>query len=546
MANNDSGVTFRFRRNDSVGTADAESDDKYLSECFVETGDLQVLRDCSNPKRLIVGRTGAGKSALLRKLREVERNVIELSPQNLCLSYIANSDVINFFESAGVNLDLFYQLLWKHVLAVELLKHKFKLNNEDQKQSFFAALFSSAKKDRSKEAAIEYLRQWGETFWNETEYRVKELTTKVETDLHTSIEGELPGVKIDAGGGKKLTEEQKQEVIQRGKKVVNDIQIKALADVIRLLSEDVFDDPQNAYFITIDGIDEIWVDEALRYKLIRALIETVRSFQKIRSVKIIVAIRSDLLHRVIEATRDAGFQEEKYASLYLKLKWSRSQIEDLLDQRIGKLVREQYRTRPVKLKELFPRDIGKIVFLDYLLDRTFYRPRDAILFVNGCLEQAENRNSVTATMVSEAEGEYSSKRLNALQEEWGVTYPNLTCYAKLLQQMPVKFKLSAVAETALHDLFYSDFCEDMESTDPVFKAAREHILNGKGTLHGLLLVIFEIFYIVGLVGIKPDTTSSTFWSFHNNEGPASGAIKPTSVVHIHPTFWRTLGSKMVT
>ncbi len=544
MSKETSGVAFKFRRNDSVGTADAESDDKYLSDCFVETGDLAVLRDCTNPKRLIVGRTGAGKSALIRKLKEVEENVIELPPQNLSLGYIANSDILNFFESAGVNLDLFYQLLWKHVLAVELLKHKFKLNNEDQKQSFLTTLFNTAKRDRSKEQAIEYLRVWGEKFWDETEYRVKELTTKVETDLKASVGADFVGVKFDAAGGRKLTEEQRQEVIQRGKKVVNEIQIKALADVIRLLSEDIFIDPQKAYYITIDGLDELWVEDSLRYKLIRALIETIRSFQKIRYVKVIVAIRFDLLNRVIDATRDAGFQEEKYASLYLKLRWSRDQIEDLLDRRIHKLVREQYTTRQVKLKELFPREIGKTTFLDFMLERTFYRPRDAILFVNSCLEHAENRNMVTSQMVSEAESEYSSKRLSALQEEWGATYPNLTRYSKLLQQMPSRFKLSAITEKAVQDIFYEDFCNDLDTDDKVFKAASEHILNAKGTLHGFLLTVFDVFYTVGLVGIKPDATSGTFWSFHNNEGPATGAIKPNSMVHIHPTFWRTLGVKL--
>ncbi|SDX58865.1 hypothetical protein SAMN04515617_10528 [Collimonas sp. OK242] len=106
MSDQNSGIPFRFRRNDTVGTADAESDDNYLSDCFVETGDLEVLRDCGNPKRIIVGRTGAGKSALIRKLKEVEEHVIELPPQNLSLGYIANSDIrlgTNFVH-ACVNL----------------------------------------------------------------------------------------------------------------------------------------------------------------------------------------------------------------------------------------------------------------------------------------------------------------------------------------------------------------------------------------------------------------------------------------------------------
>lgn len=462
-------------------------------------------------------------------------------PQNLSLSYISNSDILNFFTSAGVNLDLFYQLLWKHVLTVELLKYKFKIYNEEQKQSFLSSLFST-KRDRSKEEGIKYLREWGEKFWDETEYRVKELTTKVETDLKASVGGSFSGISLDASGGKKLTEEQKQEVVNRGRKVVNEIQVKALADVIRLLSEDIFNDPQQKYFITIDGLDEQWVDDALRYRLIRSLIETVRSFQKIKSVKIIIAIRLDLLNRVINATRDAGFQEEKYSSLYLKLRWNRQQLWDLLDRRIEKLVRNRYTTRPVKLLEVFPRQIEKSAFLDYLLERTFYRPRDAILFVNSCLEKAEDRSQVTAHMISDAEGEYSRKRLIALQEEWGATYPYLTQYTKFLEGKYHSFKLNSISNDSAEQIYYSEI-SNFDEKDIVLISAQDFFLNDKGTLHSFLTKLFLIFYEVGLVGIKPDSTTSTFWSFHTNEGPSIGSIKPTSIVYVHSSFWRVLGIK---
>ncbi|OFA01748.1 P-loop ATPase, Sll1717 family [Duganella sp. HH101] len=541
MADRNVGITFRFRRNDSVGTADAESDDNYISDCFVETGDLEALRNSNSPKRIIVGRTGSGKSALIRRLGELEDNVIEVPPQNLSLGYIANSEILNFFETAGVNLDLFYQLLWKHVLTVELLKYKFNINTEEQKRNFLNNLFDTINRDKSKEQAINYLREWGEKFWDETEYRVKELTTKVESELKGSFGAGFSGVKMDASGGKKLTEEQKQEVIQHGRRVVNEIQIKALADVIRLLSDDIFNDSQQLYFITIDGLDEHWVEEKLRYKLIRALIETVKSFQKIKSVKVIVSIRLDLLNRVINATRDAGFQEEKYESLYLKLKWSHQQLEDLLDKRIGKLVRSQYTTRPVKLKELFPTKIGRTSFLDYLFERTFLRPRDAILFVNACLENAENKNTVTAQIISNSEGEYSKKRLISLQEEWGATYPSIGKYIKILEKKPWKFKLSSISKESIESIFYNDFSFDLDSNDIVIQAASDFILNNKGTLHSFLQILFDVFYQVGLVGIKPDATSKTFWSFHSNDGPSPGSVKPNSVAYVHSTFWRSLG-----
>jgi hypothetical protein len=503
MKENEGGVEFRFRRNDTIGTADAETDDRFLSDCFVETGDLDVLRDCADPKRIIVGRTGSGKSALIRRLREVEENVVEIPPQNLSLGYIANSDVINFFESAGVNLDLFYQLLWRHVLTVELLKRKYKINNEEQKKSFLANIFGSIRQDKSKEQAIGYLREWGEHFWDETEYRVKELTTKVETDLKASVGAGFSGIKLDASGGRKLTEEQKQEVIHHGSKVVNQIQIKALADVMRVLAEDVFNDPQELYYITIDELDEPWVAEALRYKLIRALIETVRSFRKLAYVKVVISIRLDLLNRVIEATRDGGFQEEKYDSLYLKLRWTKRQIEELLNRRLSKLISQRYTTKRIDVKDLIPPKIGESTFMDYLVERTFFRPRDAIIFVNSCLDQAEDRNKITNQMVSAAEGEYSRKRFISLQEEWGVTYPNLSRYSKLLLQRPASFKVNAVAVEDVESVYFSDFANDLDGGDPIFNAATEFFLNGKGTLIEFLRPIIMIFYIVGLVGVKP-------------------------------------------
>jgi len=53
---------FVFRKHDTVGSAAAEHDSLFLDECFVDTGDINFLLDRKNPKRIIVGRTGAGKT----------------------------------------------------------------------------------------------------------------------------------------------------------------------------------------------------------------------------------------------------------------------------------------------------------------------------------------------------------------------------------------------------------------------------------------------------------------------------------------------------
>lgn len=435
----ETGIEFRFNRNDNVGSAQAELDNEFLSACFVDTGDLNILRDTSHPKRIIVGRTGSGKSALVRKLIQDEEHVIDIQPINLSIEYIANSDVLQFFETLGVKLDLLYQLLWKHVLAVELIKHRYGLNNEQKTKTFLDNLSTLFVQDAGKEQAIRYLREWGDKFWNETEHRVKEITSKLESDLKASAASNVPGIKFEAGAAQRLTEEQKREIVHRGSQVVSQVQIKALSDLIRVLAENVFNDPLQRFFITIDGLDEHWVEDRLRFKLIRALIETSKSFQRLQNVKIVIALRVDLLYRVIEATKDAGFQEEKYESMYLRLRWDKNQIEQLVDKRIVKLVLGRYTKRQVHLRELFPPKIGRISFVDYLIERTFLRPRDAILFVNDCLGRSEGRNRITVQIVADAEAEYSRKRRISLVEEWAGLYPSISDCLDLLQLREVSF-----------------------------------------------------------------------------------------------------------
>ena len=167
---------FRFRKLDSIGAADAEEDAPFLKECFVDIGDLYALKDFSDPRRIVVGRTGSGKTALLLQLKEMESHVIEVQPESLALAYISNSNILNFFTELGVRLDVFFKLLWRHVFAVEILKHHFHIQSEAEKASFLLKV-KSIFKDKKDEKALEYLETWGKSFWQETEYRIKEVTS---------------------------------------------------------------------------------------------------------------------------------------------------------------------------------------------------------------------------------------------------------------------------------------------------------------------------------------------------------------------------------
>src|SRR5438270_392991 len=101
---------FRFRRNENVGAEGAEQDAEFLEDCFYDRGDLDLLRDPQKPNCIVIGRTGSGKTALLKRLADTEDNVVELEPDSLSLHYLSDSSMLRRLEELGVNLSLFYKL----------------------------------------------------------------------------------------------------------------------------------------------------------------------------------------------------------------------------------------------------------------------------------------------------------------------------------------------------------------------------------------------------------------------------------------------------
>jgi hypothetical protein len=378
-----------FSKYANIGAADAMEDSYYLERSFVDNGALEILSDLTRPECIIVGRTGSGKTALLERLKEIESDVIEIVPENLALAYISNNEVLAFFRQVGVDLGLFYRLLWRHVFTVELLKRRYNIVNESTRDNFLVQIQDFFKGRRSRKDALEYLQEWGGSFWQETEYRIKEITKKLEQDLGSAAEAafklSMPPVNANAGlntqQATKLTEETKAEVRKKGQDVVNRVQMYKLSEIIKMLDSEILDDRQHAYFITIDRLDEDWINDTLRYNLIRALLETIRTINSdIEMAKIIIAMRVDLLDRVFQYTRSSGYQEEKYQSMYLPLYWQEQDIIEVLDRRVNQLFEDHYTNVDVHLNDVLPHKVNDRDPKDYILSRTMLTPRGAIMF----------------------------------------------------------------------------------------------------------------------------------------------------------------------
>lgn len=540
---------FVFKKHARIGAPAAEEDEEYLSSCFVDIGDLDILRNCKDPRRIILGRTGSGKSALLLKLKELEERAIAVEPEELALERITNSQIFRFLLQTGVKLDIFFKLLWRHVFVIEILRDVYEIYDQQAKESFIEYVLRLVKKDperTERKAVLDYMERWGDQFWKETDKRTIDTTERLEGELSGAIGSALPGVKMEALSSIKLSQEEKAKVVERTQDVVNRVQIKELSEMFDFLREDALADPQKKYFVLVDRLDEQWIDDRLRFLLIRALIETARDFQRVPNCKIVLALRSDLIERVFRYTRDAGFQEEKYRGLYMKLYWTPDQLKQLVDKRVNALIEHKYTKKGVELEDVMVdsvhlEDQETQETIDYMLERTMQRPRDIIAFFNACIKQAVDRPRITQQMVYAAEGEYSKTRFRALGDEWYADYPHLLDFAKILKGRQRQFCLKELdVDQFFLETLTGERVRPAPTEGPLYELGRG-LIEEETDACTVRQQLAYVFYKVGLVGLKPEGHRPVCWSYTTVSAVSEGEIHDDARVHIHPGFYRVLG-----
>ena len=149
----------------TIGNIEAEEDSQFLHDCYVDAGHVSRALDTSDAGSILVGRTGAGKSAALIHVEQTQDNVIRIDPAALALQYISNSNVIRFFEEIPIDLDPFYQLLWRHAFTVELLNRRYKLESYSDLQGVLSRVSETVFHQRKKKECLKYLNDYKDDFF---------------------------------------------------------------------------------------------------------------------------------------------------------------------------------------------------------------------------------------------------------------------------------------------------------------------------------------------------------------------------------------------
>src|SRR5258706_13412092 len=91
----------------NIGSISAETDDDFLFDCFVHNPAVDLATRIQSPGMVLSGRTGSGKTAIIRHIERSGHPHVVIDPNDMSLSYVSNSDALRFLQAIGADLDLF-------------------------------------------------------------------------------------------------------------------------------------------------------------------------------------------------------------------------------------------------------------------------------------------------------------------------------------------------------------------------------------------------------------------------------------------------------
>ena len=389
---------------------------------------------------------------------------------------------------------------------------------------------------------MDYFEKHADQFWLTVEQLALEVADSLSGSLaaQAGVESAVFRARIEAG--EKWSENTRSSFKYRAQETVSKLQLRELKETINALADCL--DTNTSYYIMIDDLDREWAgDDATQYALIRALIETLKTFRRIPNLKIIIAMRKDLFEATLRNTTDKHFQSEKLDGIVRRLRWTDDLLIRLVENRLRQLFKHSYSKQDVLIKDIFSPTIAQQPANQYFLERTLRRPRDIIAFVNKVLIMNEGQQlPLTSRAVTQAESSYSVDRVRALVDEWRSCHPHAGHFIQTLAGLTMPARVSDLDENRLLDLVVEVESRERVATDDVERIAKlVYRRNKELRLERLARELIRELYKFGVVGVKLGPGQPDIFSYDQRATIAQGEIGSDTRFVVHPMFRAALG-----
>lgn len=540
---------FTFKPGFSIGAIDAEHD-QLLEQCFIPTACYNQIINIDDPHCGIIGRSGTGKTAIVRLLARNLHNVSIISPDALAFQFLSSSEMIIALRKNLVDIDYFYKLLWRHVFVVEILKAGFP--EAARKSSTIRKIINRIKSpgpDKERDRAIKYLDDWGGTILQTPQERVihvhNELEKRIKAKIGTGSWSKflVPEAFVD---GEIVDKREQSEEIRIVQGEVNKIQVQELNSVKQYLDTDILTPQRRPIFILIDDLDRFWIEEPLVYELIRALMLEIYDWSNVKYVKIVYVLRDNILEKIESEFNSRTYQREKLDDQRIRLKWNNFDLTNLIELRLN-AISEKERYRNTHLNELLPKKPGGPVSgKEYIFNRSLDRPRDIIDFFNKAAKESELSNSISWKSLYAAEEAYSLGRLRSLIDEWQANCPGIELLANILRGGPTHFPSTWFSEDDITRIFSDPkLPNDGWLSKCQQKFMDTYSKNKTAAVSNCRKELLKIMYEIGLIGIRALTDGSVEYAHKGKILLTDTDLEEEVEIVVHPAYHKTLGLKQL-
>lgn len=381
-------------RDVDLGGFDAESDYK-LAEDFVATDFVEAAVE--GRRTLFLGRKGSGKSALFsqlpRLLQEDGRTtaVVQVTPDQYAWSALKQ------YEEQGLRPEQAHTNAWKLTLAIEIAASLVRIDRE----------WSADARD-----SIETLSAFIESNYGRN-LKPGLLSTA------TSVVKGLRSLNLSAFGfglGFDRDGDHEQPMTPA-----------VISALIETLGPPLFEQP---VLVELDRLDDSWDGSPESQTLLIGLLKAAKELNdrfmvasKAESpLRILIFLRSDIYDGLSFDDKDKHRPTEQH------IVWSVDGLREMLSRRLPNGIEADDILEEAEMR-------GRITPFNYIVKRTFLRPREVLQFVQECIGRADaDATVVSKDEIRAAEDRYSRWKVDDLKQEFRKVHPDFEEILEALRQ----------------------------------------------------------------------------------------------------------------
>jgi hypothetical protein len=183
---------------------------------------------------------------------------------------------------------------------------------------------------------------------------------------------------------------------------------------------------------------------------------------------------------------------------------------------------------------------GKSGF-EYIIERTFLRPRDIISYFNKIIESASQHSHLNMHLIKHAEIKYSIERLQALEDEWSENYGEISKIVKFLRGIFNGFKIynikeDSFAEVLIETEYVNSFKGELYDACIKWKNSKGDIVNFRIFLSEVLYILYRI----GIVGIKRSADLPIEFYYDEQHPTTKSDFTNDIKIYVHKSLYSVL------